>query len=186
MYWSGAGALALAAGEHRLALDAATRAIGDALGGGLPLAHEVVRLSLPDAVDAAIAIGDLEAADRLLGLFADRPLGEVPPFLRAQVTRAKALVARARGEDGHVAENLLAAETTFRGLGYPYWTARVQLERAEWLAAEHRLDESALLAGDAAAAFDALGAAPMLSRARALLEPAARRSHVGEESATRS
>ena len=170
MYWAGAGAVALAAGEFRVALDAASRAIEGTLTGGLPLAHEVVRLSVPDAIDSAVALGDLEAADRLLSLFAGRPLGEVPQFLRAQVLRAKALIAGARGDSGDVEENLVAAEAMFLGLGYPYWTARVQLDRAEWLAAQGRLDESAPPAREAGATFDAIGAAPMLARVRTALE----------------
>ena len=44
---SGQGALALAAGEYRIALEAATQAIEGALTAGLPLADEVVRLSFP-------------------------------------------------------------------------------------------------------------------------------------------
>ena len=68
-------------------------------------------------------------------------------------------------------ENLVSAEATFRDLGYPYWTARAQLDRAEWLARQGRLDESARLADEAAATFEAVGAAPMLARARVLLEP---------------
>jgi tetratricopeptide (TPR) repeat protein len=170
MYSSGAGALALAAGEYRNALDTATRAIEGALTAGLPLAHEVVRLSFPDAVDAAIAGGDLEAADRLLELFANRPLGEIPQFLRAQVTRTKALLAIARGRDAGVEDDLIAAETVFRGLGYPIWLARAQLDRAEWLARQGRLVESARIAEQAAAGFETVGAVPMLARARALLE----------------
>ena len=53
----------------------------------------------------------------------------------------------------------------------PYWTARAQLDRAEWLARQGRLDKSASLAGEAAATFEAVGAAAMLARARVLLEP---------------
>ena len=83
-------------------------------------------------------------------LLAARPRGEVPPFLRAQVMRAKALVAGTRGEDEDVEENLVAAEAAFRELGYPYWTARAQLDRAEWLARQGRHDESTRLAGEAA------------------------------------
>ena len=107
---------------------------------------------------------------RLAELLATRPRGEVPPFLRAQVTRAKALVAAARGEDEEVETDLATAEATFRDLGYPYWTARAQLDRAEWLVHQDRLDESAGLATEAAAAFEAVGAAPMLARARSLLK----------------
>jgi len=169
MYSSGAGALALAAGEHRNALDTTTRAIEKALAAGLPLAHEVVRLSLPDAIDAAISVGDLEAVDRLLELFANHPPGEIPQFLRAQVRRGKALLAGARGDDAEVEEDLIAAETAFRNLGYPIWLARAQLDRAEWLARRGRPDESARLAEDAAAALENVGAVPMLARARRLV-----------------
>jgi hypothetical protein len=98
------------------------------------------------------------------------PRGEVPPFLWAQLTRARALVAGARGEDETVEENLVAAEAALRGLGYPYWTARAQLDRAEWLARQGRLDESAKLASEAAATFETVGAAPMLARTRAFLQ----------------
>jgi class 3 adenylate cyclase/tetratricopeptide (TPR) repeat protein len=166
MYWSGVAAVALGASEHRVALEAANRAIDEALASGLPLAHEVVRLSLPDAIDAAVALGDLEAADRLLALFADHPLGEIPQFLRAQVTRTKALVARARSEHGVVEEFLVSAETTLRELGYPYWTARVRLDRAEWLLDQARPEEAALLAEQASRTFEALGARPMYERAQ--------------------
>jgi plasmid stabilization system protein ParE len=69
-----------------------------------------------------------------------------------------------------VEENLTAAESRFQELGYPYWTARAQLDLAEWLARQDRLDESARLATEAAVAFETLGAAPMLARARALLD----------------
>ena len=67
-------------------------------------------------------------------------------------------------------ESLVAVEATFRDLGYPYWTAVAQLDRAEWLASQERIEESAGLAGEAATVFGAIGAVPMLARARALLE----------------
>ena len=97
----------------------------------------------------------------------------LPPFLWAQITRARALVADARGDGAEVEETLVGAETMFRELGYPYWTARTLLDRAEWLAAQTRLDESAELAALAAATFEAIGATPMIASAQALLEPAA-------------
>ena len=171
MYWSGARrALALAGGEYRTALEAATQAIEGALTAGLPLAHEVVRLSFPDALDAAIAIGDLEAADRLLELFANRPLGEIPQFLRAQVTRAKALLAIARAMTPASRTTSSLPRRLSAALGYPVWLARAQLDRAEWLARQGRLVESAGIAEQAATGFETVGAIPMLARARALLE----------------
>jgi hypothetical protein len=36
----------------------------------------------PDAIDAAFAIRNREAADRLIGQSADRPIAEVPQFVR--------------------------------------------------------------------------------------------------------
>ncbi len=157
-----------AEGDHSRALGAARRAIDQAGGGVLFFAHEAIRSAFPDAVDAAIALSDLAEAERLTGILAARSPGEIPPFLRAQVTRAMALLAAARGQDEAVEENLAAAEATFRDLGYPYWTARVQLDRAEWLAGQGRNEEAAGLADEAAATFERLGTRPMLVRAQAI------------------
>ncbi len=162
-------AVSLAAGDSRHALEAAQTAIDEAMAGGLAVAHEAVRISYPVAVEAALDLGDLTEADRLAEFLANRPAGEVPQFLWAQLRRAKALVACARGEDEEVEEHLDAAETRFRELGYPYWTARAQLERAEWLARKERSGESAKLAREAASTFEQMGTAPMGGRTRALL-----------------
>jgi len=155
-------------GDSPHALETARRAIDEAIGGGIGVAHEAVRIAFPVAIDAALDIDDLEEADRLANVLAERPRGEVPPFLRAEVTRAKALVSSARGDDGDVEESLVAAESTLRDLGYPYWTARAQLDRAEWLAGRDRWSEAARLAGEAAATFERLGTEPMLARAQAV------------------
>jgi len=171
MFASSQAATSLAEGDPRQALETARRVIDAAGTAGFAVANEVVRLAFPIAVEAAIDLGDLDEADRLTSALMVRPPGEVPPFLRAQVARAKALVASARGDDETVEENLVTAESMLRDLGYPYWTARAQLDRAEWLARQGRLDKSASLAGEAAATFEAVGAAAMLARARVLLEP---------------
>jgi len=176
----------VAEGSSRKALETARQAIDEAMTGGLGVAHEAVRFAFPIALEAAIGVGDLEEADRLTQLFTNRPAGEVPPFLWAHVALAKALVAHARGEEAGVEESLVAAEAMFRDLGYPYWVARAQLDRAGWLAGHGRLDESARLAAEAAATFEAVGAAPMLARARVLVESRVAPS-VGEmEPSTRS
>ena len=177
MYAAAEAAVVLSGGDHRRALEAARSAIELALEGGLGLAHEVVRDAFPIAIEAAVEIGDLEAGELLAESVAIRPPGEVPPFLRAQVTRAKALVAGARRDAADVEKNLVVAEAAFSELGYPYWVALVQLERAEWLAGQGRLGESSGLAGEAAATFERIGAAPMLARGRALLAPEIVRSH---------
>jgi hypothetical protein len=129
------------------------------------------RNCFPVAIDAAIALGAVEEAEELVAVVAAWPPGGTPPFLRAQLHRARALVSAARGDTGGVQAGLEAAEESFRDLNYRYWTARVQLDLAGWLARQGRLDESERLATEAAAAFETLGAAPMLAHARALLEP---------------
>jgi len=169
-YAAGESGVCLAEGNFRLALEAAVRAIDEFLGGRLEAANESVRLAFPDAIDAAMAVGDVDEADRLIGTFASRPPGEIPPFLRAQILRAGALVGAARGEDEGVEEGLSAAEEEFSELGYPYWTARAQLDLAEWLSRRDRRDEAADAARKAAATFERLGTQPMLVRAQAASE----------------
>ena len=129
MYASGEAAAFLVEGDSRRALETARRTIDEALSGGLAFADETIRYAFPTALEAAINVADLGEAEQLFELLAARPRGEVPPFLRAQVSRAKALVASARGENESVEENFAAAEALFRDLGYPYWRARAQLDR---------------------------------------------------------
>jgi class 3 adenylate cyclase/tetratricopeptide (TPR) repeat protein len=162
------GTVSIAEGDHARSLQAASRAIDQAVGGTLFFAHEAIRAAFPDAIDAAIALGDLSEAERFIGILSARAPGEIPPFLRAQIARARALLAIARGEFESVEKDLMAAETTFRDLGYPYWTARAQLDRAEWLTNLGRLEEAVRLAGEAAATFERLGTTPMLVRAQAI------------------
>jgi len=68
------------------------RAIDEAIRGGIGIAHEAVRMAFPVALDAALDLGDLEETNRVVESLAARPRGEVPPFLRAQVRRARAMV----------------------------------------------------------------------------------------------
>ncbi len=170
-YANAEAAILLAEGEYEAALRAARRAIDAAVGGGLGIAHESLRDGFTTAVGAAVAADRLEDAERALEQVAGYPRGRIPPFLRAQLTRGVALVAGARGENETVEDDLLAAEREFGELGYPYWAARAQLDRAEWLASQGRVEESARLANEAAATFQQIGAAPMFARARAVLEP---------------
>ena len=170
-YADAEAAILLAEGEYEAAHRAARRAIDAAVGGGLGIAHESLRAAFPVAVEAAVAADRLEEADAHWSSWRDTLVGEIPPFLRAQLTRGVALVAGARGENDGVEEDLLAAEREFGELGYPYWTARTQLDRAEWLARQGRLESRRGSPNEAAATFQQIGAAPMVARARALLEP---------------
>jgi hypothetical protein len=163
--------LAFAEGDFRTALDEAQRVLataGSSEGAEWLLA---LRECLPIAIDAALALQAIEEADELVSLLATRPPGTIPPFLSAHLHRARALVEAARGETGNVEAGLDAAQQGFRHLSYPYWTALAQLDLAEWLARQGRLDESVKLAAEAVSTFNEVGTAPMLARARALLGP---------------
>ena len=164
--------VAMGEGDFRLALEASLRAFDECFAGGLEVAHEAIRAAFPNAIDAALALGDLDEAERLVEMIATRPPGEIPPFLRGQISRAQALLENARGSrDDSFEQRLLAAQEEFRVCGYPYSVARAQLDRAELLARRGRLDESERLAANAGAAFETLGAAPMAARARRLIKP---------------
>lgn len=178
-------AISHAGGGSPQALETARCAIDGALSGGLAISHESLRIAFPVAIEAAIDGGKLDEADQLVALLASRPRGEVPPFLRAQVTRAMGLIASVRGEDEAAEESFVVAESAFSDLDYPYWMARTQLDRAEWLALHQRLDESAKLADEASTTFETMGVLPMLARARALVDPDVVRSISGAESPTR-
>ena len=142
VYLATEGFVALAQGDPRLALGSARRAIDEVIRGGQEFAHEGVRIAFPDALDAAAALSDAEALTNLVELVATRSPGEVPPFLRAQGARGRALLAAVEGRDEEVEADLVGAEASFRELGYPYWTARAQLDRAEWLARQGRAEEA--------------------------------------------
>ena len=173
VYLATEGFVALAQGDARLALESARRAIDEVIRGGQEFAHEGVRIAFPDALDAAAALSDAEALKNLVELVATRSPGEVPPFLRAQGARGRALLAAVEGRDEEVEADLVVVEASFRELGYPYWTARAQLDRAEWLARQGRAEEADRLADEAAETFERVGAVPVLLRARAISKAAA-------------
>jgi hypothetical protein len=127
------------------------------------------RIGFPAAIDAATALGRLADADHLLSLLAERPSGQVPPYLRAQLARGQGLLARAQGNAAAAEAQLGAAIEGFRSLGFPYWLATARTDLAEVLVDEKRVDEASPLLEEARAAFSRLGAAPALQRAEAVL-----------------
>lgn len=161
-------AVALADGDFQRALEAATQTLDICLNQARLPSHESVRAAFPDGVDAAIALGDLDAVDRMVALFAGRPPGAVPPFLWIHVRRARALAAAARGDDTGVEEDLRDAEAVMADLGYRYWQARVQLDLSEWLTRQGRSEEAFEIANNAPTTFEDLRVGPMALRARSI------------------
>ena len=136
--------------------------------------NDGTRLAWPDAVGAALALGKLDDAQNLVDSIADLPRGLVPPLLRAELSRARALLASARDRPDEVEAGLRSAIEGLAELGYPFWLARAQTDLGEWLTAHGRRDEAAPLLEDAIATLEELGAQPALARARDAISPAAR------------
>ncbi|HET6816219.1 MAG TPA: adenylate/guanylate cyclase domain-containing protein [Mycobacteriales bacterium] len=133
------------------------------------LRHEFVRTSWPVALDAALTVGDLAGAEELLAIVADRPIGHVPPYMRAELARFRARIAAARDEHEAAGADFLAAEAMLSDLGYPYALALARRDHGAWLLGRNRAGEARphLLAADAT--FDSLRAAPALAITRELL-----------------
>jgi class 3 adenylate cyclase/predicted ATPase len=126
------------------------------------------RQAWPLAVEISVAAGEVEAATRLMALVEDAAPGHVPPYLRAQLRRLRALTAAAVGSQASVEEDLSASVEAFGELAYPYWHARAQLDLAAWLSEQDRGQEGTPLLADAADTFARLGAQPDLGRVRLL------------------
>jgi len=136
-------------------------------------ASEAGREGWPMAVEAARRVGRPEAIADLIEVMAAHPPGHIPPYLAAQLARARGLAAAMSGEHDAAEAELGAAIDTLRALGYPYWLAVVQTDVAEWLVGQHRGGEAEPLLEEAIAVLRELGARPALERAQQLHEPAA-------------
>lgn len=160
--------IAVAAGEFAEALDSVAAAIAEIVEIDGPSSH-VSRIGFPAAIHAALSLGRLADADALLALVAERPPGQVPPYLRAQLSRGDGLLAAARGESAAAESHLGAAIDGFGSLGFPYWLATAQTDLADLLARDGRAGEAGALLDQARVVFRRLGAAPALKRANAVL-----------------
>jgi tetratricopeptide (TPR) repeat protein len=148
--------------------------VEEAAGLGATAAHECIRdfgvrtesfrLAWPIAVEAALRAGLLDQVDELLDMVTGRPVGHVPPYLRAQLARFRGLLAAARGQHDGVEADLERAADILDDLGYPYHHAVTLLDRAEWLIARSRGAEAPPLLEQAEDVFTHVGASPQLDR----------------------
>jgi hypothetical protein len=158
------GMVLLGEGRPSEAFEVLSDMIGEAIQVEGP-AGEGLRMGWADAIDAGIQSGKLDEAASLVKTIEAQPPGHVGPYLRAQLSRARALLAAARGEPDQVEEPLTDALDRFRELGYPYWIARTQTDLAAWLIDAGRGEEAAALLEEAGAEFESLRAAPALAHA---------------------
>jgi hypothetical protein len=109
-----------------------------------------VKQGLVEAVEAALALGELAKVEELLALVEAVPSGTRPPFLDAQAKRFRA---RLSGD----ASDYETAIERFRELNLPFWLAVTLLEHGELTGDESPLTEAREI-------FESLKATPWLER----------------------
>jgi class 3 adenylate cyclase/tetratricopeptide (TPR) repeat protein len=114
-----------------------------------------VKQGVVDALEAALALGDIAKAEELLEFIEELPAGQRPPFLEVNGIRIRA---RMTGD----AAGLADAAARFRSMSMPFWLGVTQIEQAEALGAGPAADA---LLREAREIFGRLGAAPWLERA---------------------
>ncbi|MDQ3856950.1 MAG: AAA family ATPase [Actinomycetota bacterium] len=168
-----------AEGRHAEALEAGEEGIES---GRESLALMYANEAFVEAVEAALALDDLERAAALLARHGRLPPVDRTPYPEAQLARLCARLASRRGEDAKVEEGFIRAATSFREIAVPFWLAVSLVEHAEWLGEKGRADEALPLLLEARELFGRLEALPWLDRidqvevraARATVTPARR------------
>jgi tetratricopeptide (TPR) repeat protein len=155
-----------ARGRHAEALTSG-EAAKDALG-TLGAASQPVKHGFVEALEAALALRELDRAEALVQEIEAIPPGAQPPFLRAHADRFRARIAAERGEHERVEPGFKQAASIFREFGLPFWLAVTELEHGEWLTERGRADEAEPLLTEAREIFERLEAAPWLERANAV------------------
>ena len=166
----------LAYGRTAEALDTGLQMLPTAVRSVGP-SSDAARDGWPDALTAALHTGRHADAHTIIDLLAAPPPGLIPPYLRAQLARGRALLAAAEDRHEAVEIDLRTAIETLTKLAYPYWRAVTQTDLAAWLIDQERGTEAEPLLAEAIPTLSALRAAPALARAesfgRALAHPVA-------------
>ncbi len=157
----------LAEGSAEQALDLGQESLPHAVA-ALGPSNEAVRTAWPATLEAALQLGRLADAHRLVALLAEQPPGHIPPYLSAQLARGRALIYAAEGRHDAVEAELVAAIAAFGELGYRYWLGVAQTDLAQWLIGQGGGEAASALLEEAITIFQSLGAAPAAARAREL------------------
>jgi len=154
-------------GRFGEAFASAERALN--LVGELSLADFFVKVALVEGVEAALALHDLDAAERLLAIPESLDPGQLTPFLQANAARLRARLDAARGDHERVDDRFRLAERVCDEFSLVFHEAVARLEHAEWLVERGRSNEAEPLVAEAARTFEELRAAPWLERSQHLL-----------------
>jgi class 3 adenylate cyclase/tetratricopeptide (TPR) repeat protein len=172
-YWAATAVTRLAEAQPAATLEIGLPMLVTAIDTLSP-ATDAVRESWPQILEAALALGRHDDAHRILKLLDNRPPGHIPPYLRAQLARGRALVNAAENNHDSVYDDLRVAIDSFTKLGYPYWLAVTETDLAAWLIDQGRNQEATPLLEHATDTLTALRATPALERAEQLAAAPAR------------
>jgi class 3 adenylate cyclase/tetratricopeptide (TPR) repeat protein len=157
----------IAQGRAEEALELGRRVIAEAIE-HVSVASDPVRLAWAPVVSAALDLGRLDDARAMTESLARLPPGQIPPYLRAELARARGRLAAAEGRHDDAEADLVSAVDALRALAYPYPMALAQTDLAVWLIERGRVAEAEAVLEEAVSALRSLGAAPALARAEAL------------------
>jgi class 3 adenylate cyclase/tetratricopeptide (TPR) repeat protein len=135
-------------------------------------ADPAVKVAFPQALEAALALGDRERAEQLLATIEALPPGRLAPSLRAHAARFRARLAAGSGQPREAEKGFAAAASTFREFGMPFWLAVTLTEQGEWLVDQGRSAEAEPLLAEAREIFEQLEATVWLERLAAQREEA--------------
>jgi class 3 adenylate cyclase/tetratricopeptide (TPR) repeat protein len=133
--------------------------------GELDVTETSIKLALVEATEAALTLSDLEKAEELLAIPESLDPGQLTPFLQAQTARLRARLEAARGQPQRVHERFSGAASLFREYDLVFNLAISQLEHAEWLSGQGRIEDAQPLLIEAREIFKRLQATPWLERA---------------------
>jgi DNA-binding CsgD family transcriptional regulator len=124
---------------------------------------------LPDALEALIATGELERAERLLVPFEQRALELDRAWARATGARCRGLLYAARGELEHAEAEFARALEQHRRLTMPFEEARTLMTLGQLQRRARKPKQARAAIARADEVFEALGARLWADRARAEL-----------------
>ena len=158
-------------GKERQALASAQEVLAELLE-SQPMGQQV-KVAFPQGLEAALALGERERAEQLLGAIEALPPGRLAPSLRAHAARFRARLAALDGEGRQAERGFATAASIFREYGMPFYLAVTLTEHAESLPAQERASEREPLLAEAGEIFERLGATGWLERLKEAAGPRA-------------
>jgi tetratricopeptide (TPR) repeat protein len=161
-YGAAASVVLLAQGKQREALTTATNALAELLE-----THPTVqatKVAVPQALEAALALGEREQVEHLLARIEALPPGRLAPSLQAHAVRYRARLTTQDGEKEKAERGFATAASIFREYAMPFHLAVTLTEHAEWLTSQGRTEEAQSLLAEARETFERLDARPWLQR----------------------